>query len=137
VDNDPFEKGVRKFLNYGHTAGHAIETYCLNTNSRKDLSHGHSIALGMIVEGYLSTVIHSFNKKLNKEINQFILINFEKIIFTDKEIEKIIKLMKFDKKNKDGQINFVLLKGIGEPILDQQVSIKTIKKSFKFLNEFS
>jgi 3-dehydroquinate synthase len=137
VDNDPFEKGLRKFLNYGHTAGHAIETYCLNTNSRKDLSHGHSIALGMIIEGHLSTVIHNFNKKLNSEINRFILINFEKIIFTDQEIEEIIKLMKFDKKNKNGQINFVLLKTIGEPVFDQKVDVNTIKKSFKFLNELS
>ncbi len=78
MDNDPFEKGLRKFLNYGHTAGHAIETYCLNTNSRKDLSHGHSIALGMIIEGHLSTVIHNFNKKLNSEINRVILIKFGK-----------------------------------------------------------
>jgi len=137
VDNDPFEKGKRKILNYGHTAGHAIETYCLNTKSRKDLTHGHSIALGMIVEGYLSTIILNFDKQVNAEINRFILRNFDKLIFSDLEIERIIKLMKFDKKNKDGQIKFVLLKEIGKPVYDQSIDLKTIKKSFKFLNEFS
>ena len=45
--------------------------------------------------------------------------------------------MRFDKKNKNGQINFVLLKTVGEPVFDQKVDVNTIKKSFKFLNEFS
>ena len=135
VEDDPYEKGFRKVLNYGHTVGHALETFCLNTKSRKDLTHGHSIALGMIIEGYLSTIKLNFNKKLNSEINHFLLINFEKNIFSEKEVDEIIKLMSFDKKNKDGQINFVLLKEIGKPMVDQKVDTNTIKKSFKYLNE--
>jgi len=137
VDKDPYEKGLRKILNYGHTAGHAIETFCLNSKTREDLTHGHSIALGMIIEGYLSTIILNFDKQLNKEINRFILRNFDKLIFSDQEIEKIIKLMKYDKKNNEGQINFVLLKKIGKPVYDQSIDLKTIKDSFKFLNELS
>ena len=137
VDDDPYEKGLRKVLNYGHTVGHAIETFCLNTDNRKDLTHGHSIALGMVIEGYLSTIKLNFDKKLNSEINHFLLLNFEKNIFTEKEIEEIIRLMSFDKKNKDGQINFVLLKEVGKPVVDQKVDNNTIKKSFMYLNEFS
>jgi 3-dehydroquinate synthase len=45
--------------------------------------------------------------------------------------------MSFDKKNKDGQINFVLLKEVGKPMVDQKVDNNTIKKSFMYLNEFS
>jgi 3-dehydroquinate synthase len=45
--------------------------------------------------------------------------------------------MKFDKKNKEGQINFVLLKDIGKPVYDQSIDLKLIRKSFKFLNESS
>ena len=137
VDKDPYEKGLRKILNYGHTAGHAIETFCLNSKIHKDLTHGHSIALGMIIEGFLSSIILNFDKQVNAEINRFILNNFDKLIFSEQEIEKIIKLMKFDKKNKGGQINFVLLKDIGKPVYDQSIDLKTIKESFKFLNEFS
>ena len=85
----------------------------------------------------MSTIILNFDKQVNAEINRFILRNFDKIIFSDLEIEKIIKLMKFDKKNKDGQIKFVLLKDIGKPVYDQSIDLKTIKESFKFLNEFS
>ena len=114
-----------------------IETFCLNSKTREDLTHGHSIALGMVIEGYLSTIILNFDKQLNKEINRFILRNFDKLIFSEEEIEKIIKLMKFDKKNKEGQINFVLLKDIGKPVYDQSIDLKLIRKSFKFLNESS
>ena len=120
-----------------HTVGHAIETFCLNTKNREDLTHGHSIALGMIIEGYLSTIKLNFDTKLNSEINRFLLLNFEKNIFSVKEVDEIIKLMSFDKKNKDGQINFVLLKEIGKPMVDQKVDTNTIKKSFKYLNDFS
>jgi 3-dehydroquinate synthase len=58
-------------------------------------------------------------------------------MFSEKEVDEIIKLMNFDKKNKDGQINFVLLKEIGKPKVDQMVNTSTIKKSFKYLNDFS
>lgn len=58
-------------------------------------------------------------------------------MFSEKEVDEIIKLMNFDKKNKDGQINFVLLKEIGKPKVDQKVNTSTIKKSFKYLNDFS
>ena len=91
----------------------------------------------MVIEGYLSTIKLNFDKKLNSEINHFLLLNFEKNIFTEKEIEEIIRLMSFDKKNKDGQINFVLLKEIGKPMVDQKIDTNTIKKSFKYLNDFS
>ena len=91
----------------------------------------------MVIEGYLSTIKLNFDKKLNSEINHFLLLNFEKNIFTEKEIEEIIRLMSFDKKNKDGQINFVLLKEVGKPMVDQKVDNNTIKKSFMYLNEFS
>ena len=91
----------------------------------------------MIIEGYLSTIKLNFDTKLNSEINRFLLLNFEKKMFSEKEVDEIIKLMNFDKKNKDGQINFVLLKEIGKPKVDQMVNTSTIKKSFKYLNDFS
>ncbi|MDB9712620.1 3-dehydroquinate synthase [Flavobacteriaceae bacterium] len=137
VSDDPYEKGLRKVLNYGHTVGHAIETFCMSTKNRKDLTHGHSIALGMIIEGYLSTIKLNFDGKLNLEINQFILNNFENIKFKENEVEEIIKLMRFDKKKSGDQINFVLLKNIGEPIINQKVEIRLIKESFKYLENIN
>jgi 3-dehydroquinate synthase len=50
---DPHEKGIRKALNFGHTIGHAVETYSL-INDKDHLSHGEAIAIGMICESYLA-----------------------------------------------------------------------------------
>ena len=51
VNSDPYEKGLRKILNFGHTVGHAIEGYFL---FREPVDHGHGVALGMIAESYIS-----------------------------------------------------------------------------------
>ena len=119
-------------MNFGHTIGHAIETYFLLNKKTKSLSHGHSIAVGMIIESYISNAILSFD--LN-EVNKikFIFNNvFSKVVFKKKDINEIIDLLDHDKKNFDGRINFVLLKEIGKPKVDIQVPSKTIKKGFEF-----
>ena len=54
VIEDPKETGIRKSLNFGHTVGHAVETYSLLNDSGKSLSHGEAIAIGMICEAWLS-----------------------------------------------------------------------------------
>jgi 3-dehydroquinate synthase len=51
VVEDPQEKGIRKALNFGHTIGHAVETYSLE-NDERSLTHGEAIAIGMICENY-------------------------------------------------------------------------------------
>jgi len=135
VDEDPYEKNIRKILNYGHTIGHAIESFCLTSNNHEELTHGHSIAIGMILEGYISTVKLNFDKNQNNTINNLILHNFKKINFSSNDIEEIIKLIRFDKKNKNGELNFVLLKEIGKPVIDQKVDIGLIRKSFLYLND--
>ena len=132
VLEDPYEKSIRKILNFGHTIGHAIESYFLSNKKNKTLSHGHSIAIGMIVEGFISGEILNFNLD---EINKikFIFNNvFSKVIFTKKDINEIIDLLHHDKKNFGGRINFVLLKKIGNPKVDIQVPLNIIKKGFDF-----
>ena len=132
VLEDPYEKSIRKILNFGHTIGHAIESYFLSNKKTKPLSHGHSIAIGMIIESYISNKILNFNLD---EINKIkIIFNnvFSKVIFTKKDINEIIDLLHHDKKNFDGRINFVLLKKIGTPKVDIQVPSDIIKKGFDF-----
>lgn len=135
VDKDPYEKKIRKILNYGHTIGHAIESFCLTSDNHKELTHGHSIAIGMILEGYISTVKLNFDKHQNNAIKNLLLSNFEIIKFSSNDIEEIIKLMRFDKKNNKGELNFILLKEIGKAVIDQKVDIDLIKKSFLYLND--
>jgi 3-dehydroquinate synthase len=74
VQEDPFEKNNRKALNFGHTIGHAIESYfLLKQNSRKQLLHGEAIAVGMICEAYLSNRIVKLPNDTLEEITSFIL----------------------------------------------------------------
>ncbi|MUP45794.1 3-dehydroquinate synthase [Gramella sp. BOM4] len=132
VLEDPFEEGLRKTLNYGHTLGHAIESYCLTHPEKKKLLHGEAIAAGMILETYLSAEIRNFPKKDLNEITQLIIDIYGTEQFTKDDIEKIKELMKFDKKNERGQINFVLLEEIGKPVIDVVVPNKMIDRAFDY-----
>ena len=110
VLNDPKEKGERKKLNFGHTFGHAIESYYLQKGT--PIFHGQAIALGMLIESEMSDLT-----EIEKaEITAFILSNFA--LPHNPAKNQLIAFMQNDKKNKDGKINFSLLKGIGNCSID-------------------
>lgn len=132
VTEDPTEIGLRKTLNYGHTLGHAIESYCLENPEKDTLLHGEAIAIGLILESYISHKQLGFPEKKLHSVKETILKLFPKTDFTDNDIDTIIELMKFDKKNTHGNINFVLLKDIGKHQLDCQVSNSLIKEAFNY-----
>ncbi len=132
---DNREHGLRKTLNYGHTLGHAIESYCLENQEKKSLLHGEAIAIGMILEAYLSQQITGLSPKACNEIKTVILHTFEKIQFTEEDIKAIIKLMAFDKKNEQGHINFVLLKKIGAAQIDCEVPEDLIFEAFDYYQD--
>lgn len=132
VESDPFEKGLRKTLNFGHTLGHAIESYCLKESSKKALLHGEAVAIGMILVCYLSTKILSFSEKKCFEITKKINSKFKKIDFTNNDIQKIIELLAFDKKNRNGKVLFVLLNDFGNCEIDCQVPNELILEAFEY-----
>ncbi|MFD0964201.1 3-dehydroquinate synthase [Pseudofulvibacter geojedonensis] len=132
VTQDPTEEGIRKTLNFGHTLGHAIESYFLEQKSKKELLHGEAIAIGIILASYISTKITNFDINKCLEIKESILNIFPKITIEDKDIPPILELMKFDKKNSHGNINFVLLKDIGETIIDIEVPNNIIYDAFTY-----
>lgn len=132
VEADPLEKNLRKTLNFGHTLGHAIESYFLADENRKRLLHGEAIAIGMILESYLSYKNQGLSETALNRITRAIMPVYKKIKFTKNEIQAIIQLLKFDKKNTGSEINFVLLKNIGDCALDQQVSNQLIIDAFAY-----
>ena len=132
VLEDPYEKGIRKSLNYGHTLGHAIESYFMGADDKKRLLHGEAIAIGMILANYLSVEITAFNRDKALEISEAILGLYEPVSFDDSDIEAIITLLKYDKKNSHGTVYFVLLEEIGKPILNQEASNDLIFKAFDY-----
>ena len=129
---DNREQGLRKILNYGHTLGHAIESYCLEAERKTSLLHGEAIAIGMILEAYLSVQIAGLSQAEYDEIKTVILNTFPKVEFSEADIEAILKLMIFDKKNEKGHINFVLLKKIGAAQINCEVPEELIFKAFEY-----
>lgn len=130
VTKDPFEKNLRKTLNFGHTLGHAIESYCLTHPEKKRLLHGEAIAAGMILETFISTELYDFPKEKFENISKIIKSIYGQESFSGKDISQIKELMKFDKKNERGNINFVLLQDIGKPVIDIVVPDELIERAF-------
>ena len=112
---DPFEKGERKKLNFGHTFGHAIESYYLEKGT--PISHGEAVFMGMILE----TKISDLSETDKNEIKNYVLSNFA-LPYTPKK-SSLHKFLKNDKKNQNGKINFTLLNGIGNCSFDNLFSL--------------
>ncbi len=132
VDEDPFENGLRKTLNFGHTLGHAIESYFLSNPNKIDLLHGEAIAVGMVLALYISQELVGFPADKVAEIKLLFSKYYEKVIFDTADYAPIIDLMKYDKKNSHGNINFVLLEDIGKAKLDCAVEEILILDAFKY-----
>lgn len=132
VEKDPNEIGVRKTLNYGHTLGHAIETYYLSNKEKIDLLHGEAVAIGMVLATYLSVKIAGFDELTCNTIKEKIISIYGKTQIDESDYKPIIDLLKFDKKNEHGKINFVLLKDFGKSKINCQVTNDLIIESFDF-----
>lgn len=131
VLQDPTENGIRKALNFGHTLGHAIESYFLENEAKKPLLHGEAIAVGMILESFLSMEKNLLTKEEYQEIKYVITDIFEEVEFSKNDIEKITELLIHDKKNEFGKVQFALLDGIGNVKINQFVSNELINSAFE------
>ncbi len=136
VTKDPFEKNLRKTLNYGHTLGHAIESYFLENDNKQTLLHGEAIAIGLILATHISNESLVFPKETLNDLSETILRYFPKQDFSNNDIEEIIKLMIFDKKNRNGKVLFVLLENIGVYKTDCVVGNQLILNAFNFYKNF-
>jgi len=135
VLEDPTEQNLRKILNYGHTLGHAIESHFLESPEKETLLHGEAIAIGMILEAFLSKELTGLSETELQDIKNTFLKRYQKIQFSDGDIKTILSLLKFDKKNSHGNINFVLLKSIGQPVIDVQIPDESYKAAFAYYAE--
>lgn len=131
VCEDLTENGIRKALNFGHTLGHAIESYFLENEDKTSLLHGEAIAIGMILESFISREKDLLTNEEYQEIKYIINDVFERIEFSHTDIEKIIELLIFDKKNEFGKVQFALLDGIGKIKINQEADNELIYKAFE------
>ena len=134
VTADPYEHGLRKTLNFGHTLGHAVESYYLSETDKEQLLHGEAIAIGMIMETYISAELLGFPKQEMEIIKETFLKIFNKVSIDASDYDAIIELLKYDKKNEHGNINFVLLENIGVPKIDCLVENDLLIKAFEYYN---
>ncbi|WP_299381510.1 3-dehydroquinate synthase [uncultured Lacinutrix sp.] len=132
VEEDPTEQGLRKTLNYGHTLGHAIESYYMDNDNKERLLHGEAIAIGIILANHLSVKYCGFPEEKSNTIKSVIKAVYGNIDINEADYSPIIDLLKYDKKNEHGNINFVLLEAIGKPKTDCIVENEDILEAFKF-----
>ena len=129
VAEDPFEQGRRKILNFGHTIGHAVESYCLTKGN--PLLHGEAVAIGMWCALWLSvhefgldtSVLQDFESKLP------MLLDEAQFVVDEQEIPEIMEKLVHDKKTQNGKPQFVLLETVGEPVVDVEVEPDMICES--------
>ncbi|MES2734355.1 MAG: 3-dehydroquinate synthase [Bacteroidota bacterium] len=131
VRQDPTEKGLRKILNFGHTLGHAVESFYL-AQPKKKLLHGEAIAVGMITESYIAYQKKLLNLASLEQIEEFIFSVYGRIKIQAEEIEQIIPLTLQDKKNRDGKVKAALLEGIGKAITDVEITPKDMREALAY-----
>ena len=133
VQQDPHEKGLRKALNLGHTIGHAIESFAMEQG--RPMLHGYAVAYGLVGELYLSVCKTSFPVDRLRQTARFIRETYGTPAITCDDYLKLLELMKHDKKNTSGIINFSLLANIGDVKLNQTASEEEIKEALDFIRE--
>ena len=133
VEADPYERGLRKALNFGHTVGHAIESYFLE--SPKPLLHGEAIAIGMACESFLSFQQAGLTDQALQAICSFLLDLYGHHPIPEDAFETLLQTMQNDKKNINQQINFTLLTNIGEAIVNQTSASSQIIDSLTYYNQ--
>jgi len=126
VKLDPYERGMRKVLNLGHTAGHAFESHSIG-KSDKRLLHGLAVAMGLIIELKLSVQMCNFPDGLAEDIIKYILSVFPVYLFDVSDLHEITGIMGFDKKNKGGTIHMTLMRSPGDLMTDVVCSRETIE----------
>lgn len=129
IETDPREKGLRKILNFGHTVGHAVESYFLNTPER--LFHGEAIGVGMIAEAFIARKKGMISETELEEMTDY-LRKIYPVVKLPADAEQIITLMLQDKKNKGNKILMALPDGIGQARWDVEVSREEIAESLKY-----
>lgn len=133
VSADPLEGGYRKVLNFGHTVGHAIESYLL-AKPGCEVLHGEAVAVGMLCEAWLSKEKGLLTEEELSKIEVFIFSVYDKVNLTFDDLKPIAQLALQDKKNTNATINCTLLQGIGKAIYDQPVTLPEIEASLRYYN---
>ncbi|TSA29284.1 MAG: 3-dehydroquinate synthase [Bacteroidetes bacterium] len=128
VRHDPFERNIRKLLNFGHTIGHAIESLALRRET--PVLHGEAVAAGMVCEGFLSVGQAGLDPHELDGVREWILDGFGKLPLLQEDESVRIDMMRHDKKNREQEIRFTLLSRIGQGRINQVCAAEQISEAF-------
>ena len=133
VAKDPTEQGLRKVLNFGHTLGHAIESYSLTTDA--PLLHGEAVALGMDAALWLSVKQLGLDQRVLQDYEQQLpmLLSEAEMKLTGDDVDAILAFLVHDKKNRGEKQQFVLLEAVGKPVLDVEVEPERVRDALKYV----
>lgn len=121
VKADLYDTGIRKMLNFGHTLGHAIESFSL-AHDQNPLSHGEAVGIGIVAEAYLSVKKMGFDKAEYESVARLLSSLVAMPKYKLKDMEELLLYIHADKKNVDGEIRCVLLQAIGQVAIDVAVT---------------
>ncbi len=124
VKADPKEKGIRKALNFGHTFGHAFETYSMRHG--RPVLHGVAVAYGMVCEVMLSRDKMGLGVDVAGNLAKRIEKIYGKPSVTMSDAGELVELMRHDKKNETSEINFTLLPKVGDVVVNQTATEREI-----------
>jgi len=116
VEQDEKDQGIRNVLNFGHTIGHAIETV-----SNYKIKHGQGVAIGLVAAAVISEQGGFCSKQVVARLKADVTGAGLPARIPHLDIPKIIQAMQHDKKKTDGQVRFILLKGIGEAFIYDEI----------------
>ncbi|MCR5626722.1 MAG: 3-dehydroquinate synthase [Lachnospiraceae bacterium] len=128
VEEDPTEKGIRAILNFGHTLGHAIEKY-----KKFELTHGECVALGSVAAAYISFKRGYITQRELEDIKEVFSMFSLPVRIGNIDINEIIRITKSDKKMESGKIKFILLKSIGEAVIDKSVTDEEMAEALAYI----
>lgn len=132
VTLDPKEADLRKSLNFGHTIGHALESYWLHTDKR--LLHGEAIAAGMICEAWLSCELLGLGQEAFEEISNYLIAIYGHQPIPESAFPEIVRTTRQDKKNEGSEINCSLLEGIGTCRVNVAVDERMVLGAIEYYN---
>ena len=132
VLEDPLERGARKALNFGHTVGHAVESWFMD--GEQPLLHGEAIAVGMICESWISAQLGRLSAEHLAQVSEYLLGVYGKQRISPASFDRLVELMGQDKKNDGVEINFTLLDAPGRHRVNQTATPGMIRESLQFYN---
>lgn len=130
VKADPHEKGLRKVLNFGHTIGHAVESFALVNDI--PLLHGEAIGIGMIAESFISQKKGFLTSEQQREIEELLASIYKTPDIKKVSYNEIMRLCKQDKKNQNGMINMSLLEQPGQANFNIPVDDELLEKALTY-----